>query len=107
MLNVLGSHRSITKLVVRIADGDGALIAVKGRAAWALDQLIAAGERGCTPIENPAPRWAHYAWLLRQDGIVVETVHEPHGGPYAGNHARYVLRSPIHVVAAEYEGGAQ
>ncbi|GLS18761.1 hypothetical protein GCM10007874_17780 [Labrys miyagiensis] len=70
----------------------------EGRAAWALSNLIKAGSKGCTPIENPAPRWSHYVFLLRRAGLVVETVTENHGGAYAGHHARYVLRSPIEVL---------
>ncbi len=66
-----------------------------GRERWALERLDAAGERGCTPITEPAPRWAHYVWLLREAGIEVETINEPHGGKFAGTHARYVLRSEV------------
>lgn len=37
-------------------DDDGSMVVVIGREAWALASLIEAGERGCTPIEQPAPR---------------------------------------------------
>ena len=70
----------------------------EGRDAWALTQLLAAGNSGCTPIDNPAPRWSHYIFKLRRGGIDVETIHEAHGGPFAGHHARYVLRSRIQVL---------
>lgn len=70
-------------------------IIVKGRARWALEALIDAGDRGCTPIDTPGPRWSHYVWLLRGDGIEIETIHEKHGGPFSGTHARYVLRSDV------------
>jgi hypothetical protein len=70
-----------------------------GRDAWALKQLIAAGGRGCTPIDNAGPRWSHYIYKLRRGGLDVETVHEPHGGQFAGTHARYLLKS--HVVVIE------
>lgn len=69
-----------------------------GRDAWALDNLIRAGEAGCTPITAPGPRWSHYVWKLRGAGVHVETVDEDHGGPFAGSHARYVLRSSIRIV---------
>ena len=69
-----------------------------GRDAWALDNLIRAGERGCTPITTPGPRWSHYVWKLRGAGVHVETIDEDHGGPFAGSHARYVLRSSIRIV---------
>ena len=70
-------------------------IYVSGRNAWALDQLREAGGKGCTPITHPAPRWSAYVFNLRALGIEIETIHEPHGGAYAGTHARYVLRSAV------------
>lgn len=85
------------KMVVRILP-DGGTVALVGRECWCLNQLLDAGARGCTPIERPAPRWSHYVWRLRKFGILVETVHEPHDGPYAGTHARYVLHSDIAIV---------
>ena len=78
------------------------LIFVKGREAWALQRLLEAGKRGCTPIEQPAPRWSAYIHKLRERGVPIETIHETHGGPYAGTHGRYVMRA-----AAALEGGAQ
>ncbi|MDQ2065079.1 hypothetical protein Q9295_01735 [Xinfangfangia sp. CPCC 101601] len=66
---------------------------LKGRELWALEQLIHAGSTGCTPITEPAPRWSAYIHLLRKRGIPIETRHEAHGGPYPGNHARYVLKA--------------
>ncbi|WP_206513262.1 winged helix domain-containing protein [Pelagibacterium montanilacus] len=76
------------------ADGDHSIDLV-GREAWALLELVEAGKRGCTPIDNPAPRWSHYVWLLRGHGFTVETVDEPHDGPFAGSHARYVLHDAV------------
>lgn len=70
-------------------------IVVSGRDRWALEQLISAGDKGCTPIDDPAPRWSGYVFNLRELGIVIETVHESHDGPFAGKHARYVLRSVV------------
>ena len=75
----------------------GGVQSFEGREAWALRELINAGARGCTPIDNPAPRWSHYVWLLR-DTFVIETIHEPHGGLFQGTHARYVLRSPLVIL---------
>lgn len=69
-----------------------------GRFAWALSELIRAGQKGVTPIERPAPRWSHYVFRLRRDGVGIATVEEPHGGSYAGRHARYVLTTPVVVV---------
>lgn len=78
-------------------DGSGGsqVLELAGREEWALSQLIAAGDHGCTPITTPGPRWSDYVFKLRRRGIDVETVTEPHGGPYAGTHARYRLRSRI------------
>ena len=66
-----------------------------GREEWALSCLLAASDRGCTPIDTPSPRWSDYVFKLRRRGIDIETVTEAHDGPYAGTHARYVLRSRI------------
>ncbi len=66
-------------------------IAPCGRDLWTLERLIEAGANGCTPIEQPAPRWSSYVHRLRGMGVVIETVMEPHGGKFPGLHARYVL----------------
>ena len=79
---------------------DGKAITVIGRDAWALRNLVEAGNAGCTPIDHPGPRWSHYVFKLRGFGFVIETVHENHGGPFAGTHARYVLRSDVELVEA-------
>jgi hypothetical protein len=74
------------------------------REAWALDALIAAGSLGCTPIDNPAPRWSAYVFKLKKNhGLIIQTINEPHGGPFKGTHGRYVLRSI--VKAATSDGG--
>jgi hypothetical protein len=70
-------------------------VSILGREAWAMLELVEAGEKGCTPIDNPAPRWSHYVWLLRGHGFHVETVHEDHAGPFSGTHARYILRDRV------------
>jgi hypothetical protein len=65
-----------------------------------------AGERGCTPIDEPAPRWSGYVFNLRQMGLEIETVHERHGGPLTGTHARYVLRSRVSRADGSKEAAA-
>ncbi|MEQ1768504.1 MAG: hypothetical protein ABL879_01580 [Devosia sp.] len=70
-------------------------VSVLGREAWALLELVEAGVTGCTPIDNPAPRWSHYVRLLRRDGFRVETIHEDHAGPFSGSHARYLLHDQV------------
>lgn len=76
-------------------------IKVKGRDRWALECLIKAGKAGCTPIDYPAPRWSAYVFNLRGLKVQIETVHERHEGAFAGNHARYVLRSMAQPVKTE------
>lgn len=78
-------------------DTERGVLLFTGRDAWALQHLIRAGEDGVTPLERPAPRWSHYVWKLRGAGLDVETITEPHGGTYAGTHARYVLRTPCRI----------
>lgn len=76
---------------------------VSGRDAWALQELVSAAQRGCTPIDNPAPRWSGYVFNLRQMGFDIETVHEAHAGPFPGTHARYVLRSEVLLTPVKEE----
>ena len=75
--------------------GEVFTIEAKGREAWALDRLLWAGPKGCTPIEQPAPRWSAYVHKLRGLGVPIETLREPHGGEFAGHHGRYVLRAAV------------
>ena len=76
-------------------------VAVKGRPRWALECLIKAGSKGCTPIDQPGPRWSAYVFVLRELGVAIEARHEPHGGPFKGNHARYVLQCKVTPLAGE------
>jgi hypothetical protein len=86
------------QITIRV-EPDGATHQLLGREAWALLKLYKAGKRGCTPIDTPGPRWSHYVFLLRRRGLVVETIHEAHGGPFAGTHARYVLHTSVSIVS--------
>lgn len=81
--------------VVETKDRPAFTVTVAGRDRWTLEQLIATGDRGCTPIDNPAPRWSGYVFKLRGLGVPVETITEQHHGPFAGTHARYVLRARV------------
>ena len=76
-------------------NGDTTIVHVAGRDRWALEQLMATGKKGCTPIDTLGPRWSGYVFNLREQGIDIETVHESHDGPFTGRHARYVLRSRV------------
>lgn len=75
--------------------GEPFTIEARGRDAWALDRLREAGPKGCTPIDQPAPRWSAYVFNLRGLGVPIETQFEPHGGEFSGTHARYVLRATV------------
>ncbi|MBB4255436.1 hypothetical protein [Rhizobium sp. BK008] len=77
---------------------DGTPTKVVGRDAWALQNLVKAGEGGCTPIDHPGPRWSHYVFKLRRFGFTIQTLDETHGGPFPGSHARYVLRSEVEIL---------
>ncbi|MDG2571244.1 hypothetical protein P7L87_27195 [Vibrio parahaemolyticus] len=98
------SRRNPT-IVLDVKVGEQALI-LNGREAWAMKELIASGEKGVTPIDNPAPRWSHYIFKLRGYGVTIETINEPHGGPFSGTHARYVLRSPVTIIRDKRVGEA-
>ena len=90
--------RNWGKALFTILNDDGTTreIMVRGRERWALQNLIAAGPNGCTPIDHPGPRWSAYAFQLRHErGLEIETVTEQHGPPFQGNHARYVLHSNV------------
>ena len=78
----------------------GQSFTVYGRDAWALLELVKAESKGCTPIDNPGPRWSAYVHKLRHNfGLNIETIHEAHGGQFAGTHARYVLHSMVEIIA--------
>lgn len=82
---------------VRATLKDGKSLVFSGREAWTLAQLNNAGKKGVTPIERPAPRWSHYVMMLRRAGLDIETIHEKHGGTFAGTHGRYVLHTPVRL----------
>jgi hypothetical protein len=90
-------------LTVKAQVDGGRIVVVRGRDAWALLELKAANDNGCTPIDHPGPRWSGYVHKLRKAGIVIETIREKHAGPFSGEHARYVLRSLITIL--EKKGG--
>lgn len=89
----------IERFRVTSTGGEPVFMDLKGREAWALGNLIAAGAAGCTPIDTPGPRWSDYIFKLRRRGIDVATVTEAHGGEFAGTHARYVLRTKVERVS--------
>ena len=97
-------HISGTPYPVTPRFGEPFRIVVGGRDRWALEELRKASVKGCTPIKNPAPRWSGYVFNLRELGVEIETITEPHEGDFPGHHGRYVLRS---CVTPEWKRGAQ
>ena len=91
--------------VTFFVEPDGHPQTVTGRDAWALNELVRAGESGVTPIDNPGPRWSAYVHNLRQIGVGIETLHERHGGDFAGTHARYVIRSDVTILERAHAEG--
>lgn len=88
-----------------IESGDSPItLALTGRLAWTLCELLKAGERGITSLHNPAPRISHYVLTLRRKGLVIETIRAEHGGPFPGHHGIYRLVSNVTV---EPIGGAR
>ena len=87
--------------LIQNPDGTSRQLSVNGRDEWALNALRRAGARGCTPIDNPAPRWSGYVFNLRQMGFDIETVTERHQGPFPGCHARYVLHSTVLLIGGQ------
>jgi hypothetical protein len=86
---------------IHLNNGDCFQVTVSGRDRWALAALIEAGAKGCTPINDPAPRWSAYVFNLRGIGIPIETHTEAHAGPFSGTHARYELLA--HVTLSQGE----
>jgi hypothetical protein len=86
---------------------DRPVIVIKGRFAHCLYTLSRAGEAGVSPAtDDSMPRWSHYVfWLRKRCGVGIETMTEKHGGPYAGTHARYVLRSKVTILEVVRHGG--
>lgn len=90
-----GRGKGAAAYVITPSAGEPFTLCLDGRVQWALDRLRRAGLQGCTPIDDPGPRWSAYVHRLRRMGVAIETIYEPHGGPFAGTHGRYVLRSRV------------
>jgi hypothetical protein len=76
----------------------GRVASFVGREAWCLRHLLAAGSKGLTTIDRPAPRWSHYVFKLRKAGLAISTDFGLHDGSYPGHHGRYRLETPLSVV---------
>ena len=99
---IQGDIEKIKRLSVRRLDTDQ-IVQTRGRASWALAQLIVTGAKGFTSRERPAPRISWYVFKLRHHhGLPVQTIDEAHGGAYRGTHGRYVLNVPLAIMEAEF-----
>ena len=91
-----------TTFEILMPDGTRRLVGTSGRFAMMLRALVTAGEEGVTSLtlaQSWAVRTSHYVFRLRRDhGLLIETRMEPHGGPYSGNHARYILRDRVRIL---------
>lgn len=88
-------HSGGTAYRVTPSEGEAFRIVVSGRVQWALDRLREAGPTGCTTLKQPAPRLSAYVFSLREMGIEIETITEPHDGDFPGHHGQYVLHSTV------------
>ena len=71
-------------------------ILLRGRNVETLERLIIAGPCGIIAAEfKSGTRLAAYIFELRELGCSIETRMESHEGPYAGRHARYILKSIV------------
>ncbi len=95
----MSQNQNSSTAIEMAVNADGRLIEVFGREAWMLDMLLKRGERGITTVDAPGARLSQYVMKLRGYGIVIETIREPHKGPFSGHHGRYVLRTPLSVVS--------
>ena len=68
---------------------------LSGRIGQTLEHLHSAGPDGIATLEMPALRLSAYIHSLRKLGFEITTAREPHGGDYAGHHARYRLQSRV------------
>lgn len=76
-------------------------LTLKGRQAWLMVALDAAGKRGISKADTPAIAMQDYVFKVRSkadhNGLKIRTEWHEHGGPYKGRHARYVLDTPVTI----------
>lgn len=90
------------KIKAMIETGDAPLtLNLRGRLAWAMLELVKAGDTGITPLHNPAPRVSHYVMCLRRKGVAIDTDMQPHGGAFPGEHGVYRLKSAVTIEQME------
>jgi hypothetical protein len=90
------------KIKENIETGDAPLtLHLKGRLAWAVLELVNVGDKGTTPLHNPALSVSYYVMILRRKGVVIETEMHSHGGAFPGEHGVYRLKSTVMLELSE------
>jgi hypothetical protein len=90
------------KITAKIETGDTSItLHLKGRLAWMMLELVKAGDKGITPLHNPAPRVSHYVMTLRRKGVAIDTQMQAHGGAFPGEHGVYRLKSAVTIEQVE------
>ena len=75
-------------------------LALYGREAWCLNELVRAGAQGITSLTYPGARLSHYVFCLRRHGLAIDTASEANAGAFGGTHGRYTLKSRVRIVSA-------
>jgi hypothetical protein len=96
--NALGQPEDRAPVVELQVQVDGLERKFVGPFAWTLNELIQAGNKGCAPIERPAPRLGHYVFRLRRNRVSIGTIAELPSGAHSGYHSRYRLASDVQVL---------
>jgi hypothetical protein len=55
-----------SRFALHVGEGSIQILELAGREEWALSHLLAAGAAGCTPIDQPGPRWSDYVFKLKK-----------------------------------------
>jgi hypothetical protein len=75
-------------------------LALYGREAWCLSELVRAGTQGITSLAYLGARLSHYVFCLRRHGLAIDTASEANTGAFSGKHGRYTLKSRVRIISA-------
>jgi hypothetical protein len=90
------------KIKAKIETSDAPItLHLKGRLAWTMLELVKAGDKGITPLHNPAPRVSHYVMTLRRKGVAIDADIQAHDGAFPGEHGIYRLKSTVTIKQVE------
>jgi len=85
------------KKAVEVRHESGATQVLFYQAAWFLQELQEAGERGVTKADYPGLHVGDIVMRLRNAGIAITYEMEPNTGAFGGNHGRYKLISKVNI----------